>query len=354
MLDYLQTLVALYPQSNDQQSVKKLLDYVGAHLSDCGFSITFLESEGVYSLYASTRKNKHSRILLQGHIDVVPGDQPLKIEGDRCYGRGVYDMLFGTAAFMQLADDIKDDISSYDLAIMLSGDEEVGGFHGAKHFLDNGYTTDICILPDAGDGFGSLSVAAKGILFKKVRINGRAHHGSRPWEGDGAASKLVHFLAGVEQLFDRSDQHNSTLTISGLEAGIAMNQGPASAEASLDIRYKDKADLARIKEGITRLLTKYDGEIVSEVTGSDYQLDTSHHLVQKFIELYEEQVGHPIKKTKAHGSSDARFFAEKNMPVIMLRPDGSGAHGDEEWISISSMNEFYKLLKDYVLAIGKV
>jgi len=304
-------------------------------------------------LYASTTGSKHSKVLLQGHVDVVPGKQPFREAEGKLYGRGVFDMLFATASFMQLIDDIGPDLEKYDLAIMLTGDEEHGGMSGVAKILDDGYTTDVCILPDAGDGFGTLSVGAKGVYHAKIKINGQSHHGSRPWEGDGAAAKLVEFLAQLSLLFDTSDRDNSTLTISMLQAGETLNQGPSSAVAGIDIRYKNRNDLERITKGLKQLLKEFNGDIEYLHTGSNFQLDTDNPLVRQFIELYQSEIGREVTFMRAHGSSDARFFSEKNMPVIMLRPDGGGAHGDNEWLSATSYERFYTLLKKYTLVSAK-
>lgn len=348
-------LVALNPQSGLQPNVKQLCDMVGQQLSALGFVVTPLEYEGVHSLYAHPTGARHSRLLLQAHIDVVPAtDQPFKEASDKLFGRGVYDMLYATACYLELLNDIRELVPSLDLGIMLSGDEELGGFNGVQKFLEDSYTTDICLLPDAGEGFGSLNVAAKGIYTLEVRAHGVAHHGSRPWEGDGAAAKLVHFLANAERAFDASSRDNSTMTIARLQAGDAENKGPATADATLDIRYKDKADLERIKQELQPLCQQFEVEIVSVKDGDDYQLDLHNADVQNFVRLYEQIAGDKIRFTKAHGSSDARFFASQGTPVIMFRPDGGGAHGDNEWLSKSSLDLFYKLLKEYVLSISVV
>lgn len=354
--NHLKQLVSKYPVTSDQDAVAHLLDYAEGVLTASGMPyVKRLNYNGVHSLYASTNPTKHAKILLQSHIDVVPGENQPFLEHDGKYlGRGVYDMLFAAASFLQIVEELSEDISELDFAVMLSGDEEYGGFNSIKPFLEEGYTADICILPDAGDKYGSLSVGAKGMYGATVKINGRAHHGSRPWEGDGAAAKLVRFLAELEGVFDTSDRYNSTLTVAMLNAGEVDNQGPNSAEAVLDIRYKDKADLARIKQEMKALMDKYDGEIISTIEGDDYHLDTANPLVKSFIEMYEEQYGDEIQQTLAFGSSDARFFAAKDIPVIMLRPDGGGAHGDKEWISIESTNEYYQLIKSYVLQTASV
>ena len=315
MKTYLQTLVDFYSVTDDQKAVLRLLDHVSDHLERAGMKVERLSYDGINSLYASTTGSKHSKVLLQGHVDVVPGKQPFREAEGKLYGRGVFDMLFATASFMQLIDDIGPDLEKYDLAIMLTGDEEHGGMSGVAKILDDGYTTDVCILPDAGDGFGTLSVGAKGVYHAKIKINGQSHHGSRPWEGDGAAAKLVEFLAQLSLLFDTSDRDNSTLTISMLQAGETLNQGPSSAVAGIDIRYKNRNDLERITKGLKQLLKEFNGDIEYLHTGSNFQLDTDNPLVRQFIELYQSEIGREVTFMRAHGSSDARFFSEKICPL---------------------------------------
>jgi succinyl-diaminopimelate desuccinylase len=352
MLEYLETLVAFHPVSGDQKSVLRLLEYVSQHLTDRGLKTHIYTYNGVVNLYASPTGEKHSKVLLQSHIDVVPGGEPFRLDGDRCYGRGVYDMLFAAAAYMKLADELFEQDLACDIAFMLTGDEELGGHHGVQAMLSDGFTTDVCILPDAGDNWGSLSISAKGIYQPTISVQGTAHHGSRPWEGDGAAIKLAHLLIEAEKLFDTSDQFNSTMTVSRLDAGIAHNQGPAEATATLDIRYKDQADLRRITDGLNKILAKYDGTIISLMDGHDYQLDPDVPLIKDFVALYERHLGQSIRMTRAHGSSDARYFQQHNMSVIMLRPDGGSAHGDNEWLSVPQFYKFYDLLREYITTVA--
>ncbi len=352
MEKYLETLVGFYPVSSQQENVLNLLEYVKTHVDNHNMQSEFLLDSGIHSLYAHPKGLKKSRLLLQAHIDVVPGaQQPFKVEDGKYYGRGSYDMLFATACYMRLLDELSDTIPDLDLGIMLSGDEELGGFHGVKSFIENGYSTAVCILPDAGESFGALNTAAKGVYSCTIKINGKSHHGSRPWEGDGAAIKLVHFLHEFEQAFDPSSRDNTTMTVAVLKSGDVDNKGPSSAQATLDIRYRDKKDLQRVQQILEQKLEEYNGEIVNLVEGSDYQLDNNHQDVLHFIELYEKHFGGTIAENKSHGSSDARFFAEKNIPVIMLRPEGGGAHGDNEWVSIDEVEKFYQLLKEYVVKL---
>lgn len=350
MQEYIKKLVDFYPVSSNQSSVRELLEYAKVIFDEVGLYTHLYEEQGVYNLFAAPKATKHVKLLLQSHVDVVPADeQPFRVNDGRYYGRGTFDMLFAAASYLKFVVDNKNVLQNLDFGIFLSGDEEVSGAHGVKYFLDEGYTADICILPDAGTKLGVLNVAAKGVWNISITITGQAHHGSRPWEGDGAAIKLAHFLVEAEQLFDSSDRESTTMTVAMINGGKADNQGPKEVSATLDIRYKDKSDLSRVQKSLEELLQKYNGEIVSVLQGDDYQLDMTQPLVKSFVDLYKTHMNSEIETMKAPGSSDARFFSAKNIPVIMLRPEGHGAHGDNEWISIEETDRFYQLLSDYIL-----
>ena len=82
MLDELQTLINFHPSTNEQHSVATLLDYVEGKLRLKGMETERFMHEGIHSLYASTRGQKHARVMLQGHIDVVPGGEDFRQHGD--------------------------------------------------------------------------------------------------------------------------------------------------------------------------------------------------------------------------------------------------------------------------------
>lgn len=353
MQDTLRTLIDFHSASDNQVAVRALLDYAAQRLSQKGLIVEHIQHNGVNSLYASVSGKKHAKVMLQGHIDVVPGGEPFVQDGDIIRGRGSFDMLFATASFLTLIDAI-DDIHQYDISVLLTGDEELGGGDGVKPILDDGYTCDVCILPDAGDELGAISVGAKGLYQARVLINGTAHHGSRPWEGDGAANKLIQFIGELSAAFDTSSHDNSTFVVSQLQAGSnALNQGPGDATAGIDIRYKDPEDFLRIKAHLDALLVKYTGEIVYEQLGRHYALDTKRPLIRHFLSTYNRHLGHEATQVKSHGSSDARYFDDKKIPVIMFRPNGGNAHGDGEWLSYSSWQTFHEILTDYVLSVSQ-
>ncbi len=224
---YLKELVAFYPVTHKPENVLSLLRYVQEHCAKYGMKAEIVSFNGVHNLYAHPRGSQKSAVMLQAHADVVPTDlnnqKELFSAKGKLYGRGAFDMLFAVACYLHFIAQHSAELTQLDVSLLLSGDEELGGSNGVKKMLDSGYTTGVCILPDAGSEFGVLTTAAKGACMVRVRVNGLAHHGARPWEGDGAAAKLVSFLCEFQKAFDTASYDESSLTIATLQAGDAEN-----------------------------------------------------------------------------------------------------------------------------------
>ncbi len=351
----LSELVDIRSVSHDQEAVKKLLIYCKERLDSTGvFKVSkIIENKGVYSLYVSTTRAQKPKLLLQAHVDTVPSTDTghkLLVQKDRLVGRGVFDMLFATAAYLNLIEELSQSLTDKSFAILLSGDEELGGFNGVGNFVGFGYRPSVVFLPDAGHGIGELNIGSKGVYGFNLTINGLAHHGSRPWEGDGAGNKLTKILHEILSLTSNTKSSAFTVVVTKLAAGDAINKGPATASAHLDVRYKNGEALASFKSKLAKILSEHSSEISDLNEAPAFNLDMKSDAAKKFMEVYRKFTPNEISLTKADGSSDARFFAEFNIPVIMLRPAGGGAHSDEEWLDTKEFLRFYELLKEYVLS----
>ncbi|MDI1352580.1 MAG: M20/M25/M40 family metallo-hydrolase, partial [bacterium] len=135
------------------------------------------------------------KLWLVAHIDVVPADPnmfTLAVKDHRIVGRGVLDMKLGVAYYIEFLKELgASNLKNYDIGVMLTSDEEVGGMNGVRYLLDEqGYRGKIGFLPDGGFDW-KIEEAAKGILWIKIKVHGVASHGSRPWLGVNAINNLI-------------------------------------------------------------------------------------------------------------------------------------------------------------------
>lgn len=168
------------------------------------------------------------KLLIMGHTDVVPvtpagwredpfgGEIIRSPEGhDEVWGRGAVDMLGETAAqavvFKALAG--RGFQPSGDLIYFAVADEEAGSTHGARWVADHhpeAIRADYVLTESGGihggqaaGGHGphtiGVTVAEKGVAWRRLRVHGTPGHGSMPYGADNAlvkAAAVVRALAG--------------------------------------------------------------------------------------------------------------------------------------------------------------
>ena len=77
-------------------SEARMADVVASQMQSLGFRT---ERDGVGNVIGEAGV-EGPRILLAGHMDTVPGELPVRIEGDTLYGRGAVDAKSSLAAMM--------------------------------------------------------------------------------------------------------------------------------------------------------------------------------------------------------------------------------------------------------------
>jgi len=350
LTNYLSTLVAYPTVSGELAAANECFDYLETFFGEHGLVVQRFESNGFPSLVATSRLTKSPRVLLQAHVDVVPAPSQLftlKQSKKRLVGRGVYDMKFAAACFMVLAEELTGELADYDFGIMLTSDEEIGGANGVGYLLDNGYSTEVCVLPDGGDDW-QLETMAKGVWIAKVKTNGKAAHGSRPWEGDSAINSLIEALQDIRELFGKQDKNSTTLSINQIQGGTAVNQIADQAEATIDMRFVTHDAYEKMQSSIQKIIGQKGLELETIHQIDPITTDLKNPYVKAFLSHGMAINGQTLKKTMSLGASDANFFAARGIPTIISRPLGGGAHSSEEWIDTKSFVDFYKLIKSYV------
>jgi len=360
---YLKKLIEFRTISKDFTENGEALKWIESKIKDLPLHIKRYEKNSLQSLVITTQKTKTLKILLAAHLDVIKGSdnvfKPVTKDG-KLYGRGVFDMKYAIACYLKLLEELKAELPKLDLGVMITTDEEIGGYNGVNFLLnEEKYSAAVCVLPDGGMNW-ELITESKGILQIKVQSTGKSAHGSKPWLGESAIDNLVNFITRLknEEIFDenyyqrQSEHYCNTVNVGKISGGEVANQVADYAEAILDIRFVAKENEADILNLIKKVAKK-SGNITIEKIISGYPLKTDENdsYVREFINI-AKQNGINIKPTFTHGSSDARFFSENNIPVIVLRPKGGGHHSEEEWMDLESLNDFYKVLKAFVIGVS--
>src|SRR5712691_3169492 len=191
-------------------------------------------------------------VVLHGHLDVVPGRPEQftpRVEGDRLYGRGSYDMKGGLAGMMCAVRELADQGAVRVHCVCVSDEEsEEIEQRGSDYLVEQGYTGDFAITGEPTDLH--IGVQAKGVLAMRIEVTGKAAHGSTPWLGDNAVLKAVDVFRQIESLpFARESSDlvdRPSINLGRILGGDALNKVPDVCVIDVDIRYLPGQDAEEI------------------------------------------------------------------------------------------------------------
>jgi succinyl-diaminopimelate desuccinylase len=363
IVELLSHLVRFPTITRDHATNRAALDWVEQQLHGLPLRVKHIDNHGTASLVATTpavKNPKHPRLWLAAHMDVVPGAastfNPV-VRGGKLYGRGAFDMKFAIAVYIALFKQLGADLAKYDLGLMITTDEEVGGETGVRWLLDQGFRGEAVYNPDSG-GSWLIEVGAKGILWWEITATGSSAHASRPWEGVNAIDNLIRFVDNVrshlasEPCGDPAHWH-TTLNFGMIQGGAAANQVPDSATARLDIRLTPDNSIAEIASWIDAAKQAVPGvKAKALLSYAPYRIpDTAP--VKLLKDIATEVTGHTPADTFSHGTSDARHFAAHGIPTVTVSPTGGGYHAPGEWVDIEDLGRFYEVTRRFIDAWTK-
>jgi len=296
-------------------------------------------------------------VVFHGHLDVVPGHAEQftpRVQGDRLFGRGAYDMKGGLAAMMCAVTDL----ASQELVrvhfVCISdeeSDEEME--RGSDYVVQQGFTGDFAITGEPTNLH--IGVQAKGVLVVRVHVSGRSAHGSTPWLGDNAVLKAVDVFRGIESLpFTRESSElfdRPSISLGRIMCGDAVNRVPDTCAIDLDIRYLPGQDPDDI-------LAAIGAQQDSEVTKVFHREPIVVERDEPYVQILAEAVCSvtPLEESIAvgrDGTSDVISFLNAGVPGVEFGPTGDGHHGPDEWVSIESLAQYRRALVEFVNLIPR-
>ncbi len=292
-------------------------------------------------------------IVLHGHLDVVPARPEQfspRVEGDRLFGRGAYDMKGGLAAMMLAVHDLaaQRGVRVHFACVADEESEEVEQ-RGSDYLVEQGYIGAFAITGEPTDLH--IGIQAKGVLAMRIEVTGTAAHGSTPWIGDNAVLKAIDVFRQIEilpfaressDLFDRP-----SINLSRIVGGDALNKVPDLCAIDVDVRYLPGQDPDAIRAAVDELP---DARVVKVFHRQPAIVERDNLFVQTLGEAIAKVAppdGEQLSVGR-DGASDAISFLEAGVPAVEFGPVGGGHHGPDEWVSIRSLGEYRRALVEFV------
>jgi len=291
-------------------------------------------------------------IVLHGHLDVVPARPEQfspRLDGDRLFGRGAYDMKGGLAAMMLAVHDLakQQGVRVHFVCVADEESEELEQ-RGSDYLVEQGYLGDFAITGEPTDMH--IGIQAKGVLAMRIEVTGKAAHGSTPWIGDNAVLKAIDVFRQIEilpfaressDLFDRP-----SINLGRIVGGDALNKVPDLCAIDVDVRYLPGQDADDIRAAVDELP---DARVVKVFHRQPAIVDRDNPFVRALGEAIARVAppdGEQISVGR-DGASDAISFLEAGVPAVECGPVGAGHHGPEEWVSVRSLGEYRMALVEF-------
>jgi len=298
------------------------------------------------------------RILLHGHVDVVPGEEwqfePHEEDGE-LFGRGVYDMKGALAAMMYAVEDLNEIECPATVELLIVPDEErdYDGPTGAEVLIQNGHLGDFMITGEPTDFH--IGTQAKGVLDLRITLLGKSAHGSRPWLGKNAVLLAYEHYREVSKLpfaGERSDLFPyPSINLARIIGGDVINCVPDRATYDLDVRYLPGQN----PDEITRQVRSLDFPAEVEVLFSrePTYVSRKNPYVKALREVAARHFhGNPVGVGR-HGASDIVYFQRAGVPGVEFGPIGGGHHGPNEYVVSSSLETYRQMLVQFVQILGQ-
>ena len=293
-------------------------------------------------------------VVFHGHLDVVPGRQEQyepRIDGDKLFGRGAYDMKGALAAMMCALKDVeRQERVRVRLVCVPDEESEELDERATEGVVKRGLGGNFAITGEPTDLH--IGVEAKGVLAMSIEVHGRAAHSSTPWLGDNAVLKAIDVFRAIETLpFSRESSEmfdRPSINLGRIMGGDALNKVPDECTMAVDIRYLPGQDPAEI-------LTQVESIPQIDVTRTFIWPPVSVARTDPYVRALREAVARSIRgeamSVGRDGASDAASFLGAGIPAVEFGPGGAGHHGPDEWVSLSSMARYRRALGDFIRAL---
>lgn len=289
------------------------------------------------------------RLLVLCHADTVfPAgtidERPFRIEGDRAFGPGVFDMKAGLVLGLEALGSVS---RPEHIALLVTGDEETGS-RTSRALIEQTAASCGAVLILEPSLHGALKVGRKGGSFYSIRFCGKAAHaGLEPELGRNALTEMAQWALRLPSLARPSA--GTTVTPTLADAGTAMNVVPANATLQIDVRAETLAELERVDHELRMLAEGASNEVTASVKGGINRPPLETSRTTELVELCQEcarSLGMPEPDTATvGGASDGNFTSALGIPTLDgLGPTGDGAHAAHEWVDLVDLDRRVPLL----------
>lgn len=345
--------------THDVAGVNRMVDAVAAYVAGAPVSIERIagrEGLGDIIILKAGPATAAKPVLLLSHVDTVhpagtkSGPLAIRVDGDRFYGPGVYDMkggaLLALEAFKAAA--LRGSLVAPTVFIF-TPDEEIGSPTSRRLVEDYGRKAAAALVTEPARDGGKIVTARKGVGIVDVMITGTpAHAGVKHERGRSAIREAARQILAIEAMTDYA--RGITTNVGVITGGSARNVVPQTCRFEVDFRAIDRAGATEVEAALYKLET-HDPDTTIAVSGGlnrpPFPPNDATMKLFAIARAIAARDGWALDHVPlTGGGSDGNFTADVGCPTLDgLGVDGDGAHTLQEYALLSSLLPRQKLIE---------
>jgi acetylornithine deacetylase/succinyl-diaminopimelate desuccinylase-like protein len=331
-------------------------DILASYLHNAGLAVEVREVEsGRPNVIARLAGDSPEALLLNGHLDTVPGRWEPRWEGERFYGRGACDMKAGLAAMAYaLARVARHQGRKRSVLFTAVIDEEVW-FKGTKSLIADGALAD-CVCGYVAEPTSlTIATSLQGAAEFTLRTSGRASHAGMAELGDNAIRSMLPLLAALAEYADSLRGKGANLglpvdpsvNIGTIRGGEVVTMVPADCEVAFDRQILPGESVADVVAEVQRVVPAR-----LEQSFPPWQIDSGHDVVRALADAHLAALGKPAQTSVFRAYCEVELLAAAGIPAVIYGPGSiEQAHRPDEYVNkrelAAAAQVYERLISDF-------
>lgn len=351
ILDGILRWVAIESPTYEAHAVNAMMSTAARDLASIGATIETLSGSQGYGDTVLARfagADDGPGILILAHLDTVhpigtlERYLPIRRDGDRCYGPGIFDMKGGTYIAFEAMRQILRTQGQTPLPVtfMLIPDEEIGSPTTRAQIEAQARRNKYVLVPEPAQDRGNLITGRWAFARYVLKASGRpAHAGANLNTGRSAIREMAEQILRIESLSRPAD--NVVFSVGKIAGGTFVNVIPTECTAEVLTIAATQEDLDGIRQSMLALQPVSEGVSFSVIEGPVRPLFEPSDATMAMFDLAHElsrEAGYEVGHGSVGAGSDGNFTGALGIPTLDgLGVCGDGFHTHGEHLLVSSL-----------------
>jgi tripeptide aminopeptidase len=262
IMDWQTELVSIPAPTHGEQARAQ---WLAEHFREAGLSQVEVDGAGnVMAILPASHLPPESSgplVLLSAHLDTVfPAGTPIQpfVEGERLYAPGACDNAAGVAGMLAIIHALLQagvELPAPLVVLGNVGEEGEGDLRGVRHFYEHNSLAGRIAAHIVLDGPGADAAVTQALGSRRYQVT-VSGPGGHSFSDAGTPNPIAALASALATLDDTSlpNEPRTTLNLGTISGGISVNSIPENAQATVDFRSTDPAELVRLEVAMHRAL----------------------------------------------------------------------------------------------------